>query len=103
MLYQPVYVNGAYNAEAFVNPGAWFTITLPFSLSSDYEGKTLDDVVASMSAASYKQAGPWFENSGITDIFDPVIATEKVYFDNIRFVPLTAPEYSDFPDEDDEE
>jgi hypothetical protein len=100
MLYRPVYVDGAYNAAAFENPGAWFTITLPFSLSADYEGKTLDDVVASMSAASYKQAGPWFENSGITDVFDPVAATEKVYFDNIRFVPLTTPTYSDFPDEE---
>ncbi|MDR3339214.1 MAG: glycan-binding surface protein [Candidatus Symbiothrix sp.] len=100
MLYQPVYVNGVHSAEAFVNPGAWFTVTLPFGLSSDYEGKTLDDVIASMSAASYKQAGPWFENSGISDVFDAVPATEKVYFDNIRFVPLTTPTYSDFPDED---
>ncbi|MDR3219596.1 MAG: glycan-binding surface protein [Dysgonamonadaceae bacterium] len=100
MLYRPVYVNNTYSIESFVNPGAWFTITLPFSLSADYEGKTLDDVIASMSAASYKQAGPWFENSGITDVFDPVPATEKVYFDNIRFVPLTTPTYSDFPDEE---
>ncbi|MDR0864692.1 MAG: glycan-binding surface protein [Candidatus Symbiothrix sp.] len=100
MLYQPVYVDKVYDVKAFENPGAWFTITLPFALSADYEGKTLDDVVASMSAASYKQAGPWFENSGITDVFDPVPATEKVYFDNIRFVPLTTPTYSDFPDEE---
>jgi hypothetical protein len=101
MLYRPVYLNGTtYDAAAFVNPGCWFTVTLPFELSADYKGKTLDNVVASMSAASYKQAGPWFENSGITDVFDPVPATEKVYFDNIRFVPLAAPEYSDFPEED---
>ncbi|GHS98656.1 hypothetical protein FACS189421_07640 [Bacteroidia bacterium] len=100
MIYQPVYVNKVYALDAFENPGAWFTITLPFALSADYEGKTLDDVVASMSAASYKQAGPWFENSGITDVFDAVPATEKVYFDNIRFVPLTTPTYSDFPDEE---
>jgi hypothetical protein len=100
MLYQPVYAGGSYNAAAFENPGCWFTITLPFSGSSDYEGKTLDDVVASMSAASYKQAGPWFENSGIPDVFDPLPATEKIYFDNIRFVPLAAPTYSDFPDEE---
>jgi len=99
MVYQPVYPNGAYDASAFVNPGCWFTITLPFSLSSDYAGKTLNDVVASMSAAAYKQTGPWFENSGIAGgVFDPVPATEKVYFDNIRIVPLTSPAYSDFPD-----
>jgi hypothetical protein len=100
MLYQPVYINGAYSPEALVNPGCWFTVTLPFSLSSDYKDKTLDDVVASMSAANYKQAGPWFENSGITDVFDPVVATQKIYFDNIRFVPLAIPEYSDFPDDE---
>ena len=100
MIYQPVYVGGAYNPDAFVNPGCWFTITLPFDLSDDYNGKTLDDVVASMSVASYKQAGPWFENSGISGVFDPVQATEKVYFDNIRFVPLTTPTYSDFPEEE---
>jgi hypothetical protein len=100
MLYQPVYVGGAYNQAAFENPGAWFTITLPFSLSSDFEGKTLGDVIAQMSSASYKQAGPWFENSGITDVFDPVPATEKVYFDNMRVVPLNTPTYSDFPEEE---
>ncbi|MDR2466195.1 MAG: glycan-binding surface protein [Prevotellaceae bacterium] len=98
MLYQPVYMNGAYSAAAFENPGCWFTVTLPFSLSADYEGKTLDDVVSSMSSASYKQAGPWFENSGIPDVFDAVPATEKIYFDNIRFVPLAKPAYSDFPE-----
>jgi hypothetical protein len=100
MLYQPIYVNDTYNIAAFENPGAWFTITLPFALSADYEGKTLDAVVASMSAAGYKQAGPFFENSGIKDVFDAVTAIEKIYFDNIRFVPLNTPEYSDFPDED---
>jgi hypothetical protein len=106
--YEPVYVNGAYNAAAFENPGCWFTITLPFNKmmyskdNKDYtfDDKTLDDVVAAMSSASYKQAGPWFENSGIQDVFDAAPATEKVYFDNIRFVPLAAPTYSDFPDED---
>ena len=100
MIYQPVYPNGSsYDATAFENPGCWFTITLPFSLSADFEGKTLGDVIAQMSIAPYKQSGPWFENSGITNVFDPVAATQKVYFDNIRIVPLTAPAYSDFPDE----
>jgi hypothetical protein len=100
MIYQPVYVDGKYNNAAFVNPGAWFTVTLPFGISADFEGKTLGDVIAQMSSASYKQSGPWFENSGITDVFDAVPATEKVYFDNIRFVPLSTPTYSDFPDEE---
>ena len=100
MVYQPVYVGGAYNPTAFENPGSWFTITLPFSLSADFEGKTFGDVIAQMSIADYKQSGPWFENTGITDVFDPVVATQKVYFDNIRIVPLAAPEYSDFPDEE---
>jgi hypothetical protein len=100
MLYQPVYLNGVYNKAAFENPGCWFTVTLPFSLSADFEGKTLGDIVAQMSSASYKQAGPWFENSGIAEVFDAVPATEKVYFDNIRVVPLNTPTYSDFPDEE---
>lgn len=101
MLYEPVYVNGKYNKEAFVNPGCWFTITLPFSASADFEGKLLADVMAQMAAASYQQAGPHFINNGIADVFDPVPATEKIYFDNIRVVPLTAaPAFSDFPEED---
>jgi DNA phosphorothioation-dependent restriction protein DptG len=68
------------------------------SLSADFEGKTLDDVLERMGAASYKQIGPWFENSGIKDVFDPVVSTAKVYFDNIRFVPLTTQTFSDFPE-----
>ena len=98
MIYQPIYVNNA--VVPFETPGSWFTITLPFGSSPDFEGKTLDDVIAQMNAASYKQCGPWFENSGIRDVFDPVTATQKVYFDNIRIVPLNTPVYSDFPDEE---
>jgi hypothetical protein len=97
MLYEPIYVDNA--VVPFENPGCWFTITLPFASSSDFEGKTFGDVVAQMAAASYKQAGPWFENSGIKDVFDPVPATQKIYFDNLRVVLLTTPTYSDFPDE----
>jgi len=107
MLYQPVYPNGAaYDPTAFVNPGCWFTVTLPFSLSSDFTGKTLGDVLSQMASAQYQQCGPWFENSGLADpndssksLFDAVPATEKIYFDNIRIVPLSTPSYSDFPDE----
>jgi len=105
MVYQPVYPNGAaYDQTAFVNPGCWFTITLPFSSSADFKGKTLGDVLAQMAAATYQQSGPWFENSGLKDasgnsIFDPVPATEKIYFDNIRIVSLSTPSYSDFTDE----
>ena len=98
MTYQPVYINGAYDVTAFENPGCWFTITFPFSLSADYQGKTLDDVVANMLSADYKQSGPFFENTGIVDVFESVSATGKVYFDNIRFVLLTTPAYSDYPE-----
>ena len=97
MIYQPIYVNNA--VVPFDNPGCWFTITLPFGSGPDFTGKSLDDIIAQMSIASYKQSGPWFENSGIKDVFDPVAATQKIYFDNIRIVPLTTPAYSDFPDE----
>jgi len=107
MVYQPIYPNGAaYDPSAFVNPGCWFTITLPFSSSADFTGKTLGDVLAQMALASYQQSGPFFENSGLADpndssisLFDAVPATEKIYFDNIRVVPLSTPSYSDFPDE----
>lgn len=104
MLYQPIYPNGtAMDASLFVNPGCWFTITLPFSLSADFVGKTLGDVIAQMNQAKYLQTGPFLENSGIKNgdavVFAPVTATEKIYFDNIRIVPLTTPTYSDFPDE----
>ena len=104
MVYQPVYVNDKLDKAAFVNPGVWYTITLPFGTSADFKGKTLDDVLAIMASASYQQSGPWFENTGITvgedAVFEPVPATQKVYFDNIRIVPLKADEYSDFPDEE---
>ena len=103
LLYQPVYPGGtAYDQSAFVNPGCWFTITLPFSLSDDFADKTLADVIAQVldaNAVKYAQIGPFFQNIGISDVFDPVAATEKIYFDNIRIVPLTTPAYSDFPDE----
>ena len=100
MLYYPN-SPGAYDPSAFVNPGAWFTITLPFGSSNDFSGKTLADVITQMSAASYKQCGPWLDNTNRKgeDLFTPAPATEKVYFDNIRVVPLTKPAYTDFPDE----
>ncbi|GHT17069.1 hypothetical protein FACS189429_0390 [Bacteroidia bacterium] len=101
MLYEPVYVGGKYDKAAFVNTGSWFTVTLPFSASADFEGKTIDDVLAQMASASYQQMGPHFVNDGIADVFEAVPATEKIYFDNIRVVPLTAaPTFSDFPDEE---
>ncbi|MDR2144870.1 MAG: glycan-binding surface protein [Tannerella sp.] len=104
MLYQPVYPDGkTYDAAAFVNPGCWFTVTLPFSLSDDFASRSLADVLAQMTIAEtekYNQIGPWFENSGIKDVFDPVPSTAKVYFDNIRVVPIITPAYSDYPDEE---
>jgi hypothetical protein len=50
--------------------------------------------------ATYKQSGPWFHNIGVTDVFDPVATNVKVYFDNLRVVPLNTPTYSDFPEEE---
>jgi hypothetical protein len=108
MLYQPVYIDGkVYDLNAFINPGCWFTITLPFGSSVDFSGNTFGDVLAQVIVANvekYAQIGPWFQNKGITEgetvIFAPLPATEKIYFDNIRIVPLTKPAYSDFPDEE---
>ncbi|MDR0824449.1 MAG: glycan-binding surface protein [Prevotella sp.] len=100
MIYRPWYKDAA--VVPFENPGCWFTITLPFSDSSDYEGKTFDDVVSSMVKASYKQAGPWFHNIGVPGasgqpaIVEPEATTVKIYFDNIRVVPLDTPVYDEF-------
>lgn len=107
MIYRPWYVNGA--AATFENPRKWFTVTFPFADSEDYKGKTFGDVVASMANASYKQSGPWFHNIGVPGasgqpaIVEPEATNVKIYFDNLRVVPLNAPAFSDFPDEDDEE
>ena len=100
MIYRPWYQNDA--VVPFQNPGYWFTITLPFSDSGDYDGKTFADVVASMTNAAYKQSGPWFHNIGVTDVIEPVATNVKVYFDNLRVVPLNTPTYSDFPESEEE-
>jgi hypothetical protein len=96
MIYRPWYKNGA--IVPFQNPGCWFTVTFPFNTSSDYEGKTFAEVVTSMANASYKQSGPWFHNIGIDDVFEPVATDVKIYFDNLRVVPLDTPTYDEFGD-----
>jgi hypothetical protein len=97
MLYTPWVENG--KKVPFVNPESWFTITLPFSDSEDYEGKTLQDVLNSITNAGYKQWGPWFENIDISKeiVSEPTGVT--VYFDNLRVVPLDTPAYSEYGDE----
>ncbi|MCL1938938.1 MAG: glycan-binding surface protein [Candidatus Azobacteroides sp.] len=107
MVYQPVYVDKVYTPSAFVNPNCWFTITLPFGSGPDFAGQMYGDIVSAIGQAPYLQIGPWLDNTKLRytinqvdeNIFNPVPATEKVYFDNIRVVPLTTPPYSDFPDE----
>ena len=80
------------------NPGSWFTITLPFNLSIDYEDTDFQYVMSTVTAAAYPQSGPWLENGNINDApSEPT--TLNVYFDNIRIVPLKTPTYSDFGDE----
>jgi hypothetical protein len=97
MLYTPWLENG--KKVPFINPGSWFTITLPFSDSEDYAGKTFQDVLASISSASYDQWGPWFDNIDIDDIAcEPTDVT--IYFDNLRVVPLDTPTYTDYPEEE---
>jgi hypothetical protein len=98
MLYRPWYQNNA--VVPFENPGCWFTVTFPFSDSDDYNGKTFGDVVTSMVNAQFKQSGPWFHNIGMADVFEPVATDVKVYFDNLRVVPLHTPTYSDFPEDE---
>jgi hypothetical protein len=93
MIYAPWAVGG--QRVPVENPGGWFTVTLPFSLSSDFEGKTFADVLAAVASASYAQAGPWLENGPFDGVASEPVSI-NVYFDNIRIVPLTTPAYSDF-------
>lgn len=103
MIYAPWVYNGA--RVKVENPGCWHTITLPFSLSDDYEGLTLAEVCESiMHETSQKnpQSGPWFENGDV----DGVASEDtdiNIYFDNFRIVPLETPTYSDFNDEEETE
>jgi hypothetical protein len=97
MLYAP-WESGGKRVE-FESPKSWFTITLPFSNSSDYDGETFDKVLTSIADAKYDQGGPHLENCTINEV-ESEPTNLKVYFDNIRFVLLTTPAYSDFPDDD---
>jgi hypothetical protein len=99
MVYAP-WAEGGVRTEV-ENPGCWFTITLPFADSDDFDGLTLAEVLAQIAAASYDQAGPWFENGTINGV-ESQPTNLNVYFDNIRIVPLTAPEYSDYPSDSEE-
>lgn len=93
MLYAPWESGG--KRVAFENPGSWFTITLPFSDSEDFEGSTFQDILDVVASASYAQAGPWLENGPINGV-EAEDTDINVYFDNIRIVPLNTPQYSDF-------
>jgi hypothetical protein len=98
MLYAPVYSDG--KIIPFDNPGGWFTITLPFSLSSDFGGKSLGEILDRIQLGAtekYNQWGPWFCNDKYNDV-DPANTNVVIYFDNIRVVSLVTPAYSDFPD-----
>jgi hypothetical protein len=100
MLYTPWVENE--QKVPFVNPGSWFTITLPFSDSSDYKEKTFQDVINSVTSASYPQWGPWFDNMDIDKELGLVCEPTSVivYFDNLRVVPLDTPTYSEYGDEE---
>ena len=88
------------NRTAVENPGGWFTVTFPFSGSADFEGKTYADVLAQQDDATYKQTGPWLENGDINEVASQP-TNLNVYFDNIRVVPLSARESSDYPEDED--
>ena len=99
----------------------WQTVTVPFSefyksKASSEAWVTLADVVATRTSASYSNFGFYFENSDFTldkvtgsktdsetEFVSKVMENLKIYIDNWRVVPLTKPEYSDFPKESVEE
>ncbi len=114
MVYTPIYpgyqvtadgVSGEVKTDAFVNPGCWFTITMPFSLAaSDFAGKPLMDITGAMAGAAYLQCGPWFDNKiAQLPTGAQAAATQKIYFDNVRIVPLEAPVATDYPEDEEGE
>ncbi|MGB4413545.1 MAG: glycan-binding surface protein [Paludibacter sp.] len=97
MIYAPWESQG--KRVPFVNPGHWFTITLPFSNSADFEGVDFQGILTVIAGVTYAQAGPWLENGPVNGVAAEA-SSVNVYFDNIRVVPLNTPVYSDFPDEE---
>lgn len=96
MIYAPWQSQG--KRVPFVNPGHWFTITLPFSDSADFAGVDFQGILTVIAGVTYAQSGPWLENGPVNNV--PAEASNvNVYFDNIRVVPLNTPVYSDFPDQ----
>lgn len=107
MWYSPWVVNG--KKVPFVNPGGWFTITLPFSDSPDFVDAntkaplTFAEVSLRVASAGYKQWGPHFDNTDVTDNKTPATVIQaatptsvKIYFDNLRVVPLETPAYNEY-------
>lgn len=97
----------------------WQTVTVPFSefyksKASSGAWTTFADVTATRASASYANFGFYFENSDITldkitgassdkeTEFLSKATSVKIYIDNWRVVPLTKPEYTDFPDEEED-
>jgi hypothetical protein len=83
---------------AVVNSGFWYTVTFPFSDSSDFADGTFSDVLSIVRTAvsdKYNQWGPRFDNDIYNDV-DAEATDVVIYFDNLRVVPLNTPEYSDF-------
>ena len=99
--------------------GPAFILTVPFSefyksKASSGAWTTFADVAATRASASYANFGFYFENSDITldkitgassdkeTEFLSKATSVKIYIDNWRVVPLTKPEYTDFPDEEED-
>lgn len=109
--YVPWLKNGA--ITPFITTG-WTTVTIPFSKFYQYAGTdavyTFENVLADREAASWQNFGIFFENSDIklsnitgsandeNTILPSSATSVKVYTDNWRIVPLTKPDYSDFPE-----
>ena len=92
----------------------WQTVTVPFS--EFYKSKASSGAWTTFAdaSASYANFGFYFENSDITldkitgassdkeTEFLSKATSVKIYIDNWRVVPLTKPEYTDFPDEEED-
>lgn len=99
----------------------WQTVTIPFSkfyvcsTDSDVANLTYQFILDRRASASYCNFGFYYENSDFTldkvtgnsaDESKEFISSDSsanIYIDNVRIVPINSPEYTDFPEDEENE
>lgn len=76
--------------------GSWFTVTMPFSTITDFQGKTFGEIRKILASIESPVWGIYFENvdqtnvlNGVSVEFKAKMTTITPCIDNIRVVPLT--------------